>query len=131
MPDHKPESYRANRLLLGVAFSALVLLGPAFTLGYVSGYRSGRANPEITAPPQTVPQPATVKDLRKPGARVKKTTARADQPAERQVYLQLAATAEDDSALMLDVLRNKGFSAMAVEVPQKSGMRRVLIGPLN
>jgi len=32
---------------------------------------------------------------------------------------------------MVDVLRNKGFPALALEVPEKPGLSRVLIGPLH
>jgi cell division septation protein DedD len=135
MLEHKyAETIRANRLLLGVSFTALVMLGPAFTLGYISGYRSARASgPPTASGPALVASLET--ELRKPAARSRTqkplSAERADQPAVGQVYLQLVTTAESRSAGIIDVLRNKGFPAVAMDVPEKSGLRRVLIGPLR
>lgn len=136
----------ANRLLLGVALIALVLLGPSFILGYFWGYRSARAaipqnapgpalaaSPEIALPAGTVPPRSTRTPRQKPAVwgRTKEPAARTDQPAVGQIYLQLVATPTNQSAVIVDVLRHKGFPAVALEVPEKPGLSRVLIGPLH
>ena len=135
MPEPKyAETIRANRLLLGVSFTALVLIGPAFTLGYISGSRAAQA----AGPPGAPGSPLTASletEMQRPAAQaaMKKPASaeRAGQPAVGQVYLQLITTAENRSAGIIDVLRNQGFPAVAMDVPEKSGLRRVLIGPLH
>jgi outer membrane biosynthesis protein TonB len=54
-----------------------------------------------------------------------------DLPAVGQTYLQLAATSEREAKLEVDVLRKKGFKAMAAEIPEKRGTFRVLVGPIG
>ena len=136
MPDHKAaEVIGANRLLLAVSIIALMLLGPSFILGYVWGYRSGQASGPQPAsgpalaearpgalPSGTVPQRST---RTKPAS-----AARADHTAGGKIYLQLVATAASQSADIVDALRNNGFPAVALEVPKRPDLRRVLIGPL-
>jgi DNA polymerase III gamma/tau subunit len=51
-------------------------------------------------------------------------------PASGQTYLQLAATAKAEANVMVDVLHQKQFKAIAVEIPEKPGLFRVLVGPL-
>jgi len=54
-------------------------------------------------------------------------------PAERTpagLYLQLAATTRHEADLEVDVLRKKKFPATSMEVPEKAGIFRVLVGPL-
>ena len=51
-------------------------------------------------------------------------------PAAGQSYLQLAATSKREADVMIDVLKQKGFSATAAEVPGKEGTFRVLVGPI-
>lgn len=46
-------------------------------------------------------------------------------------YLQLAATSKPDADTMVDVLRQKGFSTVAVEIRERPGTWRVLVGPVN
>jgi cell division septation protein DedD len=53
-----------------------------------------------------------------------------DEPAPGQTYLQLAATSKREADIMVDVLRQKKFKAMAAEIPEKRGTYRVLVGPL-
>ena len=148
MPEHKvAELTQANRLLLGFCFIALVLLGPSFILGYFSGYRSARAGgpqsvpgPTLVAstqsapPAETMPRQSTRTEQQKPARRVRKkdpAPARADQPAVGQIYLQLVAAPQSQSAVIIDALRNDGLPAVASEVPEKPGLYRVLIGPLH
>lgn len=45
-------------------------------------------------------------------------------------YLQLAATSQHEAEVLADVLRKKSFKALAVEIPEKPGTFRVLVGPL-
>ena len=129
-----------NRVLVGVSFLAVALLGPAFTLGYMSGYRAIRpAGPQAEpgaaqgAPSQPVQAVETAQQKSAgPGRNQKPVPAdRSDQPGAGQVFLQLAATTKDPSAAMIGVLRNHGFAAIASEVPEKPGIYRVLIGPLH
>ena len=142
MGEHKvAELTGANRLLLGVSIIALALLGPLFILGYVAGYRSGRAtgpqseSPQTALPAETGPQRPARREQPKPagGERAKKPTetVQADHAAAGQVYLQLVATDTSRSAAIVDALRNDGFSAVALEVPQRPGIRRVLVGPFH
>jgi cell division septation protein DedD len=147
MPEQKvTELVRANRLLLGVSFMALVLLGPSFILGYFSGYRAAVgaqsasgpalvASPQGARPAEIVSRRSTRTERQKPtgrgGTKEPPSAARADRTAEGQVYLQLVATATSQSAVIIDALRNNGFPAVALEVPEKPGLRRVLIGPLQ
>jgi cell division septation protein DedD len=138
----------ANRLLLVVSIIALALLGPSFILGYFWGYRSARADSpqsasgpalaassQIALPAETLPQRSTRTARQKPAGwgRTKEpaSAARTDQTTAGQIYLQLAATPTNQSAGIVDVLRNKGFPALALEVPEKPGLSRVLIGPLH
>jgi hypothetical protein len=51
-------------------------------------------------------------------------------PASGQTYLQLVATAKAEADVMVDVLHQKQFKAIAVEIPEKPGVYRVLVGPL-
>ncbi len=51
-------------------------------------------------------------------------------PASGQTYLQLVATAKAEADVMVDVLHQKQFKAIAVEIPEKPGLFRVLVGPL-
>jgi cell division septation protein DedD len=46
------------------------------------------------------------------------------------VYLQLAATTRHEADLEVDVLRKKNFRAASMEVPEKPGIFRVLVGPI-
>jgi len=46
------------------------------------------------------------------------------------VYLQLAATTQHEADLEVDVLRKKNFRATSMEVPEKPGIFRVLVGPI-
>jgi cell division septation protein DedD len=46
-------------------------------------------------------------------------------------YLQLAATSEREAGIMVDVLKKKGFQAMASGIPEKPEIFRVLVGPVT
>jgi cell division septation protein DedD len=83
-------------------------------------------------PPAEVPKQETKSERRKETAKAEppKQASVESQPATGQSYLQLAATSEREADILVDVLRKKGFKAMAAEVPEKKGMFRVLVGPL-
>jgi hypothetical protein len=51
-------------------------------------------------------------------------------PASGQTYLQLVATAKAEADVMVDVLHQKNFKAIAVQIPEKPELYRVLVGPL-
>jgi cell division septation protein DedD len=51
-------------------------------------------------------------------------------PASGQTYLQLVATAKAEADVMVDVLHQKSFKAIAVQIPEKPELYRVLVGPL-
>ncbi len=51
-------------------------------------------------------------------------------PASGEIYLQLVATAKAEADVMVDVLRQKKFKAVSVQIPDKPGLYRVLVGPL-
>jgi outer membrane biosynthesis protein TonB len=76
------------------------------------------------------PEPAKVEAKKKPEPPkpepVKSTPV--DRPSG--TYLQLAATSQREADIEVDVLRRKGFRAMAAEIPEKPGMFRVLVGPV-
>jgi hypothetical protein len=53
------------------------------------------------------------------------------EPVVGATYLQLIAAPDKDTCdVMVSVLRGKKFSAMAMEIPEKAGWCRVLVGPL-
>lgn len=58
------------------------------------------------------------------------TPSSSSQPEPGQTYLQLAATSQHEANIEVDVLRKKGFRALAAEIPEKPGTFRVLVGPL-
>jgi cell division septation protein DedD len=76
-----------------------------------------------------VPKPEPVKPAR--GEAPKKIAAVNSQPAAGSTYLQLAATSKHEADVMVDVLRQKGFKAMAAEITEKAGTYRVLVGPVT
>ena len=53
------------------------------------------------------------------------------QPLPGRVYLQLSATDRDPAEAMADLLRSKGFSAIAAQIPERKELYRVLVGPLS
>ncbi len=86
------------------------------------------AKPEPKAePPAAKPEPAAKKEKEKPKEKPAPVSA---QPAAGQTYLQLVATAKAEADVMVDVLHQKQFKAVAVEIPEKPGLYRVLVGPL-
>jgi cell division septation protein DedD len=74
------------------------------------------------------PKPVPVKE--EPARKKEKATRAAAEPVAGQAYLQLAATSKHEADIMVDVLRNKGFKALAAEIEEKPGTFRVLVGPI-
>lgn len=81
------------------------------------------------------PQPPVAKEEPPPAKKEKdkpkeKPAAVSAPPAAGQTYLQLVATAKAEADVMVDVLHQKSFKAVAMEIPEKPGTYRVLVGPL-
>ena len=82
-----------------------------------------------TNAPQT--KPVVTKSDSPPPEKAAPPPAPGSEPATGQTYLQLAATSKREADIMVDVLRQKNFKAMAAEVPEKQGVFRVLVGPIT
>ena len=76
---------------------------------------------------EPVKEPARAESARREPAK----SIASDQPVAGQPYLQLAATSQHEADIMVDVLRQKSFKAMAAEIPEKPGTFRVLVGPVT
>jgi hypothetical protein len=88
----------------------------------------------VTTEPQRTSAPETAKAepaRSEPSKREPARPAAGDQPAAGLAYLQLAATSQHEADIMVDVLRQKSFKAMAAEIPEKPGTFRVLVGPVT
>jgi hypothetical protein len=59
-----------------------------------------------------------------------KAEAKTESARPGQSYLQLAATGKREADVMIEVLKQKGFSAIAAEIPEKPNTFRVLVGPI-
>jgi cell division septation protein DedD len=126
----------------------LVVDGPARTADAAPSSAANSA-PAVTSPQQPVttepqraaaasaPEAARAEPVRAEPLRTespKREPAKpvaSDQPAAGQAYLQLAATSQHEAGIMVDVLRQKSFKAMAAEIPEKPGTFRVLVGPVT
>ena len=84
---------------------------------------------EVKPEPSPKPEPPPKKEREKPKEKEKPAPVSA-QPAAGQTYLQLAATAKAEADVMVDVLHQKKFKAVAVEASDRPGLYRVLVGPL-
>lgn len=85
-------------------------------------------DPPKTAP-EAPPEPVKPKPVKASKTEAPKTEA-SSRPVGGQAYLQLAATSQHEAEIMVDVLRKKGFKAMAAEIEEKPGTFRVLVGPV-
>jgi cell division septation protein DedD len=103
------------------------------------------AEPEPSTPPPAVqtatqqppvktgakaPPPAPVKAAPPPAAKAAQP-APGSQPVQGRMYLQLAATSRDQADAMVDLLRSRGFTALAAQIPERPALFRVLVGPLD
>jgi hypothetical protein len=85
-----------------------------------------------SAPEAARAEPVRSESVRpEPAKREPPKPVASDQPAAGQAYLQLAATSQHEADIMVDVLRQKSFKAMAAEIPEKPGTFRVLVGPVT
>jgi cell division septation protein DedD len=99
------------------------------------------AAPTSTRPQQPPPEDAKPVPKREEAVAKKEPPAKKEKekekpapvsapPASGQTYLQLVATAKAEADVMVDVLHQKQFKAIAVEIPERPGLFRVLVGPL-
>ncbi|HEV1284123.1 MAG TPA: SPOR domain-containing protein [Bryobacteraceae bacterium] len=84
---------------------------------------------EAKVEPKPVPRREEPKKKEAPAPKEKPAPSTAA-PAAGQTYLQLVATAKAEADVMVDVLHQKNFKAIAVQIPEKPELYRVLVGPL-
>jgi DedD protein len=82
--------------------------------------------PREAEPKEAEPKEAAKREAGQAGSTPGPATA--DSPSG--AFLQLAATTKHEAELEVDVLRRKNFRAMTMEVPEKPGTFRVLVGPI-
>jgi cell division septation protein DedD len=157
--DGEVELIFGNGQLLLAFFIVVILLGVFFGMGYIMGRNSGAASVEVATVPRAEPKPAAVEPAA-PKATAPEASAPAPlapEPKEAEpkeaakpeaveagqghptpgpaagpsgAYLQLAATTRHEAELEVDVLHRKNFRALTMEVPEKPGTFRVLVGPI-
>jgi outer membrane biosynthesis protein TonB len=89
--------------------------------------------PQEEVKPEPKPEPPAKKESKKEKEKAKEKEKPAPvsaQPATGQTYLQLVATAKAEADVMVDMLHQKKFKAVAVQITEKPGLYRVLVGPL-
>jgi sporulation related protein len=135
-----------NRMLLRVLFVALALLGPLFTTGYTVGRLTAVTVPSAQGPVMSLPlaaapplaeappivattENAPAQPEAAPHPEESAAAAIPQRPALHGTYLQLATTRRHQP--LVERLRKKGFDPVALEVPAKPGLYRVLVGPLQ
>ena len=91
---------------------------------------------KVESKPEPKPEPVKEKPPTKKEKEAKAKEAKQEKaapaapPQAGQTYLQLVATAKAEADVMVDVLHQKKFKAVAVEIPEKPGTYRVFVGPL-
>lgn len=107
-----------------------------------------KSDPVKAPPPPPKPEPvkaAKAEKAEKEKAEKEKAEKEKAEKAERKpvpapsptsgapsgTYLQLAATTKREADIMVDVLRQKKFGALTAEIPEKPGLFRVLVGPMQ
>jgi hypothetical protein len=94
--------------------------------------RAAASAPEAARAEPVRAEPVRSESVRpEPAKREPPKPVASGQPAAGQAYLQLAATSQHEADIMVDVLRQKSFKAMAAEIPEKPGTFRVLVGPVT
>ncbi len=88
---------------------------------------AGEAKPEAKTEEPVKKEAPAKKEKDKPKEKAAPVSA---EPAAGEIYLQLVATAKAEADVMVDVLHQKKFRAVAVQIPEKPGLFRVLVGPL-
>jgi cell division septation protein DedD len=79
--------------------------------------------------PPAKKEPPQKKEKEKAKEKEKPAPASA-QPTAGQTYLQLAATKKQEADVMVDMLHQKSFKAVASQIAEKPDLYRVLVGPL-
>ena len=110
-----------NRLLKTVAIVSVMMMGPVFVAGYALGSLSAPA----PAPQESKPAPVSTSTSASAKNFVKPTS----QHSDHGMYLQLVATPQHEE--MIGELRRSGFEAVAAEIPDRPGVFRVLVGPVE
>lgn len=90
--------------------------------------RGGDSDAEPT--PTRGKQPQSTHEAARAAQPSRENTASSTAGTLSGTYLQLAATSQHEAEVLADVLRKKSFKALAVEIPEKPGTFRVLVGPL-
>jgi cell division septation protein DedD len=89
------------------------------------------SKPASEKAPEKAPEKAAEKKESAKAATKEAAKSEAKAPSAGQTYLQLSATAKAEAEVMVDVLRKRNFAATAVEIPEKPGTFRVLVGPIQ
>ena len=152
--ERQGELVLGNKQLLSIFFVMVVLLGVAFTIGYMIGKNTAAAsaattnvnpapNPvrrQVEPPPDTGSEPAPVTEP--PPASTRKAAAKPAPVTEPETpkpaavsntvgpYLQVAALKRQDAEHIVNVLKERGYPALLGESP-KEGLFRVLVGPFK
>ena len=159
--ENETEILLGNKQLLGIFFVVAILLGVAFTGGYMVGRGSlEKKSSETPASPgqnatavetHAIPadsapaEPPASERTSGPSTPGSKTEVNRDTksgtstptpsavftPQKGQMFLQVAAVGPDEAQGIADVLRRKGFHANAAPKPGNPKIYRVLIGPIH
>ncbi len=89
------------------------------------------------AKPEPAPKPVEVEKTAEPKPESKRekkkdadpTPTASTKPVSGATYLQIAAVDEKAAEVMVSTLRQRGFSALHVQVPEKPNLFRVFVGP--
>ena len=121
-----------DRHLLWTCFIVVVLLGPLLTTAYILGRMAapgvGHAAPQTDTGHKATSQP-TVQPTVQSRAEAPAEVASPAQSALHGTYLQVGVGPHPRD--LIERLRKSGFSGIAIEVPGRPGLRRVLVGPLQ
>jgi len=130
-PEDKPVMVDSAAAPQSAPASAPKAGGPIETAAQQPPPEQPKAAEPAKPEPKVEPKPERKSEPAKPKPREpEKAASGSGQPEAGQTYLQLAATTEHEANIEVDVLRKKGFRAVAAEIPEKRGTFRVLVGPL-
>jgi len=89
-----------------------------------------KSEPVKSEPVKSEPVKSAKAEKANPAAKAAATPPPASISTPSGTYLQLAATTKREADIMVDVLRQKKFSATTAQVPEKPDLFRVLVGPV-
>lgn len=90
------------------------------------------ATPEPAPEPvKEKPKPEPVKEKEKKQQAESAAAAPSSSIQRGSHYLQVQALPADQAALVVEVMRKKGFAATTEVVPNKPGLTRILVGPVS